>query len=400
MFGIAIFSFTLWVAPWMQAFDASRSEVMTVFLVTQVMMGVSAPFAGRALDVMPVRALVIVGSLCFAVSLLLISRATALWQIGVLYGTLFVAGTVLAGPMAAQKLAARWFDRRRGLAIGLSSVGTSLGGATIPLLVGWVLVQYDWRTAHQVLAGLVVVLVVPLAWLVVRNSPQDAGVPGEGAAATTTNADHAYPWTTASLLTNRNFLALVLVVTPVVLVSGGIQQNFGPFAAELAISPSAIASLVSIMAIVMVVGKVFFGTLADRFDHRLLFLLALSLMFATLCLLLLTPSYGLLVLVVALLGFGMGGFLPLLGAIVASRFGPDAFGRVMGLLGPFTTLAAAGPLLAGYIRDTTGSYTGAWWLFMVALLPAALALLLMTPQRRPVVEFVNSAAATPGRDLE
>ncbi len=392
-FGIAFFSFTLWVQPWMTSFEASRSEVMTVFLVTQVMMGVLAPFAGRAMDALQIRTLIIFGSVCFALALWLISKTTALWQVGVLYGTLFVLGTLLAGPLAAQTLAARWFNKRRGTAIGLSSIGTSLGGATIPVLVGWLLVHYDWRVAHEVLAAIVIVAVVPLVWFVVRNSPEAAGVEPEPAATKPVLPTSTQAWTTQSLLGSRSFLAIVMAVTPLVLVTGAIQQNFAPYASELAITPTDIAALVSIMAMVMVAGKVFFGMLADRYDHRMLYLLALSLVFITLCLLLLSPGYQLLMLTVALLGFGMGGFLPLLGAMVAERFGPVAFGQVMGLIGPFTTLAAVGPLLAGYIRDTTGSYDNAWMLLMLLLVPAAVAVMFVDAKGSGAAETANKPAS-------
>jgi cyanate permease len=80
---------------------------------------------------------------------------------------------------------------------------------------------------------------------------------------------------------------------------------------------------------------------------------------------------------VILLGFAAGAFLPLMGAIVSSWFGAAAFGRVTGLVGPFTTLAAIGPWIAGYIRDTTGSYDPAWFWLSISLLIAVAATLML-----------------------
>ena len=90
-----------------------------------------------------------------------------------------------------------------------------------------------------------------------------------------------------------------------------------------------------------------------------------------------------LVLVCALLGFVAGGFLPLLGAIVSQNFDIRTFGQVMGMLGPFTTLAASGPWLAGYLRDTGGSYDLAWISLGALLIPSAFAVALMPARRRP-----------------
>jgi cyanate permease len=95
------------------------------------------------------------------------------------------------------------------------------------------------------------------------------------------------------------------------------------------------------------------------------------------------------VVVCILLGSAGGGMLPLLGAVVGSRFGPAAFGQVMGLLGPFTTLAAVGPWIAGYLRDATGSYDQAWVVFLLMLLPAVVGALMLGERR----VAVSSAAA-------
>ena len=61
--------------------------------------------------------------------------------------------------------------------------------------------------------------------------------------------------------------------------------------------------------------------------------------------------------------------------------GPAAFGQVMGLVGPFTTLAAVGPWVAGYLRDSLGSYDIAWQIFALVLLPAAFVILLLKPKQ-------------------
>ena len=113
-FGIGIYCFTFWVAPWSAEFGVGRGDIMLVFFTLQVSMGLLAPFAGQAMDRLSVRALVCAGAVSLAVALVLAARATALWQLVVLYGSLVVGGTLLAGPLAAQTLTARWFGRRRG----------------------------------------------------------------------------------------------------------------------------------------------------------------------------------------------------------------------------------------------------------------------------------------------
>ena len=235
------------------------------------------------------------------------------------------------------------------------------------------------------LAGLVVVSIVPLVWLVVRNTPQDKGVAPEPEAALPTGMlPPAFPALgTLEILRRRAFWVPVLAFTPMMAAMGAAQQNFAPYTADLGIDAQATSYLVSLMAIVMVAGKIFFGAMADRLDHRWLYAMAVAVLVLTLGFMTLEPSYPQLVVISGMLGFAAGGFLPLLGAIVGSRFGPAAFGQVMGLVGPFTTVAAVGPWVAGFLRDTQGSYDFAWLMFLLVLIPAACTIVLLGPKAQP-----------------
>ena len=381
-FGIGIYSFTFWVAPWSADFAVGRGEVMTVFITLQVAMGALAPLAGRAVDRLSLRGLIIAGALCLAAGLLLAGRAGALWHLNLVYGTLIVAGLLLAGPLAGQTLAARWFVRRRGTALGVVTVGTSIGGFLLPPLVTWLHGSIGWRAANNWLALFVVLAILPPVWLLVRNAPGAGLRAVEGADA---NPDGRPSPSTATLdiLRQRVFWLTVLGFTPLATAFGGAQQNLGPYASDLGIDAQAAAYLVSVMALVMIGAKVFFGAMADRWDIRALFLLTVVGLAIAFGLMLLELSYFALVLVCALLGFVAGGFLPLLGALVSQNFDIRAFGQVMGMLGPFTTLAAVGPWIAGYLRDTTGSYDLAWLTLSALLVPSAAAIALLKP--RPAV---------------
>lgn len=383
-FGIGIYCFTFWVSPWTAEFGVGRGEVMIAFLALQVVMGAVAPLAGRAMDRMPIRVLVLCGAFCLALGLAVVARANSLWQIITVYGSLMVSGMLLAGPLAAQTLAARWFTRRRGLAIGISTVGTSIGGFAIPPLVTTLQASLGWRDANDVLALLVLVLIVPPVWLLIRNSPEEAGVSGEvEPAGGSVSAAGDLEWQDQGLLRSRPFWLLVLAFTPLATAFGAAQQNLAPYSSDHGIGPQQAAYLVSLMALVMAGAKVLFGALADRFDLRWLFVTAVAVLIGAFVLMSGTVSYLQLVIACALLGAASGGFLPLLASAVSTRFGVAAFGQVMGMVGPFTTLAALGPWLAGHLRDSTGSYDAAWFFMAMLLIPATAAMALLRPAPRP-----------------
>ena len=383
MFGLTIYMFSFWAEAWMEEFAVDRAFISMGFVGHSLGMAVASPLAGRAMDKLSIRALVIGGMGAFALGFVLIAMATAAWQIIVVYGTFISAGLALAGPLAAQTLAAKWFGVRRGRAIGLVAVGTSIGGMLLPLWATLLLAEIGGRKTHLVLA-VVVVLIMPLVWRVIRNTPQDHGIEPEAAApgevAGSTLAD-APGLDTRTILGRREFWVTIFAFVPAIMAFSTIQVHLRLYTSDLGIDPQRTAFLLSVMAGTMICGKLFFGAMADRLDQRQLYWIAAALLAGSMIMLMDRPGYGRMLGAIALLGFGSGGFLPLLGAIVGSRFGPQDFGRVMGLIYPFLMLNSFGPAIAGWIRDATDSYDTAFMLIVLAMVPAALVMVLMPSQR-------------------
>lgn len=379
-FGIALFCFTFWVEPWMAEFSVGRGQVMWAFVVFNITMGLAAPFGGQAMDRLSIRGLISAGTICFAAGLALASQATALWQIILIYGVLITPGTLLAGPLAAQTLAAKWFRARRGMAIGFASVGTSLGGSIMPVIVAGLISELGWRPTNLILAVFSLAVILPLVWLVVRNTPEDKGIEPEPEAVVL--AEHAHlgefpNWNTGSILHQRSFWIPILAFLPVMMAFGSVQANLAPYVSDKGFDPARAAYLMSLLSVIMIGGKIFFGAMSDRWDHRYLYWIAAAFMAIGISILIAGGSYPLLLLASLLMGFAAGGFLPLLGAIIASRFGPKAFGRTMGLIGPFLTINAFAPQLAGWMRDTTGSYDVAFQILVALMIPISLVMVML-----------------------
>lgn len=382
--GLGLFSFTFWVVPWMIELGASRSEIMIAPTVALLMMGALSPFVGMAMDRYSIRAMVCTGGAIFSLGFVLLSQATAVWQIVAIYATLIAGGMALAGPMAGQVIAAKWFRARRGLALGLVSAGAAGGGILLPPIVAVALTSFGWRGAHLILALLPALLIIPLAALVIRNSPLEKGVEPEPEAAR--SEQHGVglvdrEWSTGGILCDPGFLVIAFAFMPLTVAFNGTMHNLGPFMHELGYATTTASSFMSMIGGAMLVSKILFGALADRFDQRYLYWLAASGLATSMALMIAAPSnFWLLLLASGLVGFSTGSAAPLMAAIVANRFGARAFGRVMGLLYPFISLAAIGGLLTGWVRDQTGSYDAGFGVYLIALIPAAL-LMLIFPQK-------------------
>lgn len=398
LFGLTFYSFIFWAPIWAEEFAADLSYVMWANVGMMVAQGLLSPFIGHLMDRRPIKWLVTAGAVIAACGFVAAAQATAVWHIIVVYSTLIPLGVILAGPLAAQTLAAKWFSARRGLAIGISTTGTSIGGFVFPILVGLLFSGYGWRTTHLILAALILLIVVPVVWVFVANQPTDKGITPEPdpEASGSVDAVPEYPtWTTMSILRQRNFWVMILAFVPLLTAQGAVQANLAAFAIDLGTAKELTPRLIALMAITMIVGKLFFGRQADRWDLRYLFLLAVGIVSLVVGLMLLRPGYALQLVIAGILGVGTGAFLPLLGAIISTRFGPIGFGKVMGLLGPFTTTSALGTVFAAKIYDATGSYDLALQIFLLAMLPCGLIILWLRPgpstQRETVADAQSVA---------
>lgn len=387
-FGIGLFCFTFFIQPWIDEFNAGRAELLSAVMAATLAIGIFGPFAGKAMDKYPIRLIVAAGGALFALGLALLSQASAVWQIIVIYAVLIGGGLVLAGAIAGQTLAAKWFRGRRGFAVGLVTVGTSLGGFVMPPLTTYLIEAYDWRTACLVLAVISAVAVIPLSLLIIRNSPEEAGIEPEPdsdhSRASATHFERMH-WTTRSITLDRAFLITVLAFLPASIVQSGLQQNLGPITFDLGIEPQMASGLMSTLAAMMVLGKIAFGAASDRFDNRYLFWVEAALLMTATVMFMSQPSYAELVIICGILGAASGGTLPLLGSIIGQRYGPQYFGQAMGLMMPFLTVSSLGFVVTGWLRDTTGSYDITFIGFLVIMVPAVIGMAALPKLRRPAL---------------
>ena len=274
---------------------------MITVSVLQIGMGVFGPIVGRVLDQFSFKWVVLAGLASLMVGLALVRISTSLWQVWLIYGTLMPLATILMGTLASQTLVAKWFATDRGLALGISAMGTSLGGIIFPWLVaGWIL-DLGWRETVDMLMIVAIVLVVPLTVIVLRRDPPDQHVPMAGS-----DAPVGRLWTAREILTTRLFWIPFLSLVPLNMGFGALQFNLGVFARDLGLDDTAAAPLIMTSSVCMIIGKLFFGWLGDRLDHRILFWIAISLLVCACLFLLLTNTYTGLVMGVICMGLSGG----------------------------------------------------------------------------------------------
>ncbi len=365
--GVLVYSFALFVVPWLDEFEVSRSKVMLAILSFQIVTGLLSPVLGRYMDQFAMRLLVLSGALTMSLGLFLLSLATEFWQIVALHVTLLPVGMILTGTLASQTMVSKWFIEKRGLAIGVSSMGTSLGGLSVPLVTAWLIVEQGWQGAYLVLAMLSLILLVPLNYLVLRHDP-----PILRLQASETSGVEMKTWTTRQILESWAFWIPVLALIPINAAFGGTQFNLGAYMSDLGYGQAVAAQLIAITSGAMIVGKLFFGSLGDRVDHRKLYWLMAGLLLVSMYFYEGSPGRPALFLAASLQGFATGGVMPMMGIMYSSRFGTLSFGRVLGLVNLFLMIGSFGSILSGWIFDLTQSYDAAFQIFALLLLPGTI----------------------------
>ncbi len=372
--GIMIYSFALFVVPWLETFGISRSHAMLAIFAFQVSMGLLSPVFGRLMDSYSMRYLVIIGGISSGLGMCLISYATAFWQIILVHVTLLPVGMMLCGTLASQIMVSKWFTEKRGLAIGISAMGTSLGGLTIPLLTNSLIEAFDWQSAVMYLGILVIFIVVPLNFWILRKEP-----PSREITAGTSQGLDGKTWGTREILSTRNFWIPVIGLIPINAAFGGVQFNIGAYVADLGMTQTLAAQLIALASISMIIGKFVFGSLGDRMDHRYLYWSMASLLLVSLYFYQGNPDQLSLMVAAASQGFATGGVMPMMAIMYASRFGTLSFGRVLGLVQLFLMIGSFGSIFSGWIFDLTQSYDAAFWTFSVLLLPCMVAITFLPP---------------------
>ena len=371
--GTLIYCFTLFTLPWLEEFGSSRRDLMLTIALLQIGAGVMGPLAGRALDTFPLKWVILTGLACMVMGLLLAQRATALWHLWLVYATLMPITMTLTGTLAAQTLVSRWFTDNRGFALGISAIGTNVGGIILPILVSAWLLQVGWRDTLNNLMFLAVALVLPLTFLVLSRSPTPASNLETG------GASDQRVWTTREILTTSIFWIPFCGLAPLSMAFGTLQFNLGIIVRDIGLDTAVTGNLIALTSVCMVAGKLFFGIMGDRVDHRKLYWIANVATIIALLLVLYAQTLPVLVVATVATGISGGGILPLMGLMYSSRFGVASFGRVMGF-GMLTIMAGAvSPIGAGWVYDLYGSYSIALVTLALIMLPAGIAMIWLRP---------------------
>jgi len=280
----------------------------------------------------------------------------------------------------------QWFTRRIDAAMATYSIVMSIGFMTAFPVVGAMVQQSGWRSAWLAIGVALIVVLAPLAWLVVRRSPESVGLVVDGNAGSedpaSTTALTGYTWTAA--LQTPAFWVFAIGAALYGLVASGIGLFNESILQERGFGPEVYYNTLVVTAMTALVGNFAGGWLARRMRLGRLMSIALGILAAGLVALPHLTSLTHVLAWATMMGLGGGLVMVLFFSVWPRLYGRLQLGRIQGAAQALTVLASAvGPLLLAWCVDETGSYA---WMFRVLAVAVGLAALaaLVSPLPPPV----------------
>jgi MFS family permease len=376
----------VFLPPLLKYFGWTRARVSTLGSAGALMAGVCGPFVGWLVDRIEARRVMLLGAITAGIGFLAASRSDTYYAL--LVANLIVAiGVTAATLIPASLLIASWFGERRGLAMGLTFAGTSLGGAAMIVIANKAIAFGGWRTGYLAMALPMVLIVAPLVLFVVRGRPSSGSVVGEPILKPP--APVVLPGVELSeAFRTRSFWLIGIAEFFYACAIGGILVHVVVYLMAAGYTASLAASSLSMIYLMSTFGKLSMGPSADRLSPRIV----LSVVFggaALGTLFLLGARNGpMLAGFIVLVGIASGTPLVLLPLVFIQSLGLRRLGSVQGVAGIFATIGAAvGPVAAGRIFDVSGSYAIAFGVFAAMWLGAALAIYACIPLKQEIARL-------------
>lgn len=369
--GIGWYVFPVYLTTIQAELGWSMTQLTLAVTVWALAGAVFSPLAGVWIDKYGPRKVMTIGTVCQIVATVLIAHMTAPWHMYILF-ILSAFASAANTYLPVSTAISQWFDEKRGTALGVALLGMGFGGIVIPPLANVFLERYGWRTGYFIFAFFLLALLVPInLWIRGRPAEDDVIFDDENRVDADDSVGQASGPKTPALgglsvteaARTRSFWALASGDFLIGIAFTTVIVNMVAFTTHSGISQWSATIAYSAFLALTTFGTLFFGAAADKMKVRRLMIFCYGVPVIAVAFLLYLPSLLFLSLFVIIFGMTGGGRNTLWPLALGKCFGVKHLGAILGWLNiPFMLGNAIGPLLGGYIFDTTGNYRMLFWL--------------------------------------
>lgn len=349
--GIVFYTHGVFVIPITEEMGWSRGATQFAFSFVMISAALVSLAIGSITDKCGARRLALFGLFALSFAFAALSLTTdniltyyALWA----FMAVIAAGTF---PVTWTRAVITWFDGRRGLALGLTMMGTGIAAAIGPVYAAILIESFGWRDAYRALGATLLVVSFPLAFLFFRErDTATSEIPHEPSLSMGMSLREA--------LTGHRFWTLGIALLLVCFGVAGLISNMFPLLIDKGYSSTDAAFYAGLVGFSVIVGRLVVGYLIDRvwapkIAFLFLFLPAVS------CLLLAPDQPAVIGITIAalLVGLAAGAELDLMAFLISRYFGMKHYGQLYGGLFIFFAVGSgSAPAVFGRAYDIAGSY--------------------------------------------
>ncbi|MDB0439209.1 MFS transporter [Clostridioides difficile] len=367
VYGIVNNCASLFIKPVTEDLGFSRSEFSLYYTVIALSTMVIALFMGKLAKKFKIKSIMLVGCVLAGIGYIGYSYANSIYVFYLMsiFSGLGLGMTTLT-PLSI--IISNWFVEKRGLALGLTFMGSGVGGMIFNPVANYIILNYGWRQSYLVLGIIILVTTVPIVLIFMSEKPSDKGLFPYGYE----NSSKSVLDTSAKgvmlgeAVKTKIFWIMVVGLILITIIAMGVQMHIASYLTDIGYSPTFAASVISINMGVVILGKILLGYIFDKigcekgviFVGLQVFLGVLALLFAS--------KYPAIIVFIICWGIGncMGTIVPAL--ITSEIFGKKDYSTIVGVVNAVVLLGAAlGSAVTGKLYDISGGYTLAWMTYLV-----------------------------------
>jgi len=400
---IAVYSYSVFLKAVSQDFHVGRGPVALAFTFHNLCTASFTPIIGYMIDRFGAKRIVVPATALVGLTAILAKLiGPALWQYYVFYAALGILGPA-SGPVPYSAIISRWFDRKRGLALGLMSFGSGFAAITYPPVAQRLITDAGWRSAYATFGMTILFVPTLLLTIFLKEDPRREGFLPDGVAAVNRSLvpdaqvegldwHQIWPSGTFWLLITAFFLAGCSVHACVL--------HLAPLLSDRGFSPQAAANAVSIIGIAMLFGRTGSGYFLDRFFAPRVCAVLFGQSAVGIAILAAGASRSLAIVAAFMIGIAFGAEVEVIAFLVSRYFGLRSFGVAYGFgFSSFVLAGALGTYIMGAGFDRTHSYTAPLFLVLLAMLLATILFTRLGPYRFAPVSSTFLTAVTPAPEV-
>ncbi|HBT46798.1 MAG TPA: MFS transporter [Peptococcaceae bacterium] len=373
----------------LQEIQMSRSTYGFGFTLLNFFVGVPAFIVAASVSAIGVRYTFMVGAALILLGGLLMSFLVAQpWHYLVAFGCIIGAGIGFSTIVPITTCITRWFKRYRGRAMGIAMTAAGFGGfIASPLVNRFIAATGDnWRTAWLFIAGIAVVAGI-IAYLLVRERPEDMGQVPDGVAEDTSTAKSGlhttYQWTPEEAYRTASYWLIVLAAFATFYPFFFMTAHWVLHLRGLGLPPATAAWAMGLFTLASIGGRLLGGVLVDYLPARYVFMLGTCSTLVGSYIAIGASQIPLAVAAAVLLGVGFGWTYVTQSTMIANYFGPAAFPKLNGTLLTISHIIAVwSGVIAGKLFDAYQSYTPAFSIHMIICMLAIVAIFFAKPPEK------------------